>query len=379
MKGMRVPTAAYPAYRRHRPGSFIGGVCTGLSLHLGVEVAWVRVALVLASFFGGFGVWFYVAVWVLTKTQDGDVEILDRFPKTLSWVLVGVAVIGSSAVSFRVSSVPAGLAIALVVIAFGSVVTWFAYDRFTSKSSALVIVIGALFVLGGVFMGAIQWTNGQQFSAAVGSVLLTLAGVAALVVPFGLRLLQRLSTQREEKLIAEQRAEIAARLHDSVLQTLALIQKRADNPEEVSRLARGQERELRQWLFAPQEDSTVFAALSRACGEVEDTFGVRIAPVTVGEDQPLTENTQACVLAAREAMVNAAKHSGCPDIDVYAETFDGLRIYVRDRGPGFDLEAVPQDRHGVRDSIFARVKRAGGEVAIHSDKGTEVEIVLASN
>jgi hypothetical protein len=165
---------------------------------------------------------------------------------------------------------------------------------------------------------------------------------------------------------------------------LALIQKRANNPEEVVRLARSQERELRQWLFDPVTDVTVLAALQRASGEVEDTFGVRITPVTVGEDIPLDDANQACVLAAREAMVNAAKYAGDSSIDVYAETFGGLTIYVRDRGPGFDLDAIPADRHGVRDSIFGRVERAGGEVTIHStpvaanpeQHGTEVEIRL---
>lgn len=200
-----------------------------------------------------------------------------------------------------------------------------------------------------------------------------------------LRLWDQLGEERAEKAAAAERADIASRLHDSVLQTLALIQKRADNPAEIVRLARGQERELRQWLFesedkTPQTTGTVFTALERACAEVEDLFGLRIVPVTVGTDEPLKEATRAAVLAARESLVNVAKHAQVDSADVYAEMMLGeLSIFVRDRGCGFDPSAIPEGHHGLAESVRGRVERAGGHAEITSTigEGTEVSITMA--
>lgn len=194
----------------------------------------------------------------------------------------------------------------------------------------------------------------------------------------------QLGEERAEKAAAAERADIASRLHDSVLQTLALIQKRADDPAEVARLARGQERELRQWLFdsqdkTPQTTGTVFTALERACGEVEDIYALRIVPVTVGTDEALTEKTQAAVMAVREALVNVAKHAGVETADVYAEIMLGeLNIFVRDRGAGFDPDNIPDGHHGLAESVQGRVERAGGKVRIKSEigEGTEVAITM---
>ena len=161
---------------------------------------------------------------------------------------------------------------------------------------------------------------------------------------------------------------------------MALIQRQAGDPDEVVRLARGQERELRAWLFddTVSNHTTTFAALRKAAGEVEDAYGVVIQPVTVGDDFPFDKRTEAVVLAAREAMVNAAKHAGVDTIDVYAEHLAGrLEVFVRDRGAGFDPEAVPADRHGLRDSIVGRVERVGGEAHVVSSIGNGSEIELA--
>ncbi len=204
--------------------------------------------------------------------------------------------------------------------------------------------------------------------------------MAVLVVPLITKLANSLVAEREQKAVADQRAEIASRLHDSVLQTLALIQRQAGDPDEVVRLARGQERELRAWLFddTVSNHTTTFAALRKAAGEVEDAYGVVIQPVTVGDDFPFDKRTEAVVLAAREAMVNAAKHAGVDTIDVYAEHLAGrLEVFVRDRGAGFDPEAVPADRHGLRDSIVGRVERVGGEAHVVSSIGNGSEIELA--
>ena len=375
---------AYPKFLRRRDSAVVAGVASGLAAHLRVNVAWIRIAFVVLSILNGLGAGIYIGLWILSKTVTEDQPIPDRFNKLTSLTLVAVGLLLTWVGIFGVATVSLWIGIPLLIIAVGSSLSWFAYDRFESKGASIAIIAGALLVIGGLLLAAYHWEERATFNAAVGTVLLTITGIAALIVPFGLRLWEKFSAQREAQLIADERAEIASRLHDSVLQTLALIQKRADNPEEVVRLARSQERELRQWLFDPVTDVTVLAALQRASGEVEDTFGVRITPVTVGEDIPLDDANQACVLAAREAMVNAAKYAGDSSIDVYAETFGELTIYVRDRGPGFDMDTIPADRHGVRDSIFGRVERAGGEVTIHStpvaanpeQHGTEVEIRL---
>lgn len=378
---MTSPTLAPPfrQFQRNRDHGVIAGVASGLADHVGVRVDIIRIAFVVMSMFGGLGPLLYAGVWMSTKAGmalPASEKATSRFSKSANIVLVIVALAVAGAAGSLITGISIGIGIALLVIAFGAILAWFAYDRFDSKRSVAAIITGAALVIVGVLFAALQWENERVFGSAVAAVLLTLIGVGALVVPFGLRMWEKFSTQREEKLLADERAEIANRLHDSVLQTLALIQKRADNPEEVQRLARGQERELRNWLFTPTEKDTLHSAINRACGEVEDMFGVRIAPVIVGEDAPLTDASHAAVLAAREAMVNSAKHAGVDTIDVYAENFGELSIYVRDRGPGFDPEQVPSDRHGVRDSIIGRMAKAGGSATYNYHGGTEVHITV---
>ena len=200
-------------------------------------------------------------------------------------------------------------------------------------------------------------------------------------------MLYALNSERAARIRNEEREEIASHLHDSVLQTLALIQRQSQNPQEVARLARSQERELRQWLFSEPEkpQQSLAAALRTIAGEVEDQYGVRVTPVTVG-DVPLDRDTESALprkvstafsARAREALVNAAKHSGADVIDLYAETEPKrVGVFVRDRGVGFDVDDVPADRQGLTRSIRARVERRGGDVEVVSTpgKGTEVRI-----
>lgn len=362
---------AYPTFQRRADGAVLAGVASGLAAHLNVNVTWVRVGFVALTLFG-IGQWIYVLVWICSKSVKQGAPI-DRKHSSmpLNIMLVVVGLLGSG-VLLR-PGLPIGLFIALAVIGVGAALAWFAYDRLGTKQSVFTVVLGSTLVFAGVIFGALQRQDGALFGQAVVAVALTLFGVGALAVPFGIRLWEKISEERAEKAAADERAEIASQLHDSVLQTLALIQKRSEEPE-VQRLARRQERELRQWLFDPREDATVFTAIERASGEVEDLFGVRIAPVIVGQDVPLDNAGKAAVLAAREAMVNAAKHAGVDTVDVYAERFDELNIFVRDRGPGFDLALVDEDRHGVRESILQRVERAGGTVDIRREGGTEVVI-----
>jgi signal transduction histidine kinase len=197
-----------------------------------------------------------------------------------------------------------------------------------------------------------------------------------------LRLGRSLAAERGERIRSQERAEVAAHLHDSVLQTLALVQRRADEPREVAALARRQERELRAWLLdrpSATEGESLAAALEAAAAEVEAAHGAEVEVVTVG-DGPLDAQTEPVVAAAREAMVNAAKFAGgAGPIDVFAEV-DPTRIvvFVRDRGSGFDVAAVPDERHGVRESIVGRMERAGGAAVVRSspESGTEVELSL---
>lgn len=177
---------------------------------------------------------------------------------------------------------------------------------------------------------------------------------------------------------AQERAEVAAHVHDSVLHTLTLIQRNADNAGEVRRLARAQERDLRTWLYKPEgtgkeeadEPDTVAEAVRRSAAEVEDKHGVPIEVVVVG-DCPLDERIGAQMQAAREAMVNAAKYGGDGGaVQVYAEV-EGRTVFVsvRDRGPGFDFDSIPADRMGVRESIIGRMERNGGTARLRAVPG----------
>ena len=229
-----------------------------------------------------------------------------------------------------------------------------------------------------------------QFSGALAAA--TDVALAALVVaiafgvifaPWFVRLAKSLTAERAERIRSQERAEVAAHLHDSVLQTLALVQKRAGDPREVAALARRQERELRTWLSgAPAHEAGerwLAAELEAAAQEVEEAHGVPIDVVAVG-DARARRDGEALVAAAREAMLNAAKFAGADaPVAVYAEAAEGrLQVFVRDRGPGFDPAAVPADRRGVRESIVGRMERHGGRAAIHASPGggTEVELVL---
>ena len=370
--------APYPVMARPQSGRVVAGVAAGLARHLQVPVLSVRIALTALSLLGGVGALAYAGLWIFTPALD-DAPSSRRSPLSLG--LVALALAGSAVGVLGVSGASPSAAVPLAVVAIGAVLAWLAYDRGLNTPVGLVAVAaGAALVLGGVVVAAVTWESGS--GSAIVATALTLVGFGALVVPLVLKLWRSLSQEQAAKAVSEERAEIAARLHDSVLQTLALIQKRAEEPREVTRLARAQERELRAWLFdAPSAaPTTCFGALEAACGEVEDLFDLRVSPVTVGEDAELTESAKLLIQAAREAMVNAGKHAGVNAVDVYAELLAGeLSIFVRDRGVGFDVEDIPADRHGIRDSIRARVEGVGGRVRISSTpgEGTEVELAVA--
>ena len=255
-----------------------------------------------------------------------------------------------------------------------------------SRRAALArVVVGVALVVSGV--GAFLAAS-DAFSAVRQGVLATagiVGGLALVTGPWWLRMGRDLAQERRQRIRSEERAEVAAHLHDSVLQTLALIQRNADDPRAVVTMARRQERELRGWLYDGDGGragaDTFAAALARVGEEVEGQHGVSMEVVAVGDDLAVDDRLVALVAAAREAMVNAAKWSGEATVSVYAEVGGGeVSVFVRDWGAGFDPSAVAPDRHGVRESIVERMARHGGKAVVRSTpgEGTEVELRMGA-
>ena len=238
--------------------------------------------------------------------------------------------------------------------------------------SGVVLLLAGLVALGGA-LSQLRTLGGITLA-----VLITLAGVVMVFGPWLVGLGRALTSERRERIRQEERAEMATHLHDSVLQTLALMQ-RTDDPKRIVTLARQQERELRAWLYGaePGPNGQRFAAaLEEAASRVEADFAIPVEVVSVG-DTALDDVTRAVVAAAGEAMINAAKHSGASEVSVYAEIENGrVDVWVADQGRGFDLDSVPPDRRGLRDSIRGRMARVGGgaEIDARPGEGTEVHV-----
>ncbi|MFR9676277.1 PspC domain-containing protein [Streptomyces sp. TR06-5] len=392
---------------RSADGRMLGGVARGLAGHLGLPVSWVRSAFVALCLVNGLGVVLYAAFWMVVPLGTGGVPAtggiakrqrrkgrIDKGPiVALCVLLAAVAVVGDP--------LPFGPANAylwpLILMALGVVVVWRQADnerrahwlevgRRPRVRSFARSATGVLLVLAGVTGIVVVQGSARQLGSVLHAALAVVVGFALLAGPYLVRMMQDLSAERLMRIRAQERAEVAAHVHDSVLHTLTLIQRNADTPREVTRLARAQERELRAWLHRPQgngrdtagEPATLAGAVRATAAEVEDGHGVPVEVVCVG-DCPLDERTRAQVQAAREAMVNAAKYGGGGAVQVFAEV-EGRTVFVsvRDRGPGFDPEAVPADRLGVRESIVGRMERHGGTAGIRPAPGggTEVELVM---
>lgn len=287
--------------------------------------------------------------------------------------------------------VPLGTLIPAAAILGGAAIAWMQLDE-TRRAGLLDktkadqaggwarLAAGLALVVAGVLVmvsGSGSWE--QTWLALLASVAV-LGGVALVLLPWGLKFWRDLEAERAGRVRATERAEIAAHLHDSVLQTLALIQRRAGNEHDVVRLARAQERELRGWLYRDpgKEAGQLSERIQAAAAEVEDSLGNAVDVVSVG-DTAMTDRHEALVQASREAMVNASRHGGGA-VSVYVEISDaGAEVFVKDRGPGFDPQSVPADRLGVRESIIGRMKRHGGTAVISSSAdGTEVRLRLPS-
>ncbi|MGI9156165.1 MAG: ATP-binding protein [Marmoricola sp.] len=392
--------------------ALVGGVASGLARHLGLPVLWVRAGFLATAAMGGLGLALYAALWLVlpadrhfvdeapgltAATRQGkrprrSVPLADLGPL----VAIGAVALGAVAL---VAALTGGAVLLwpLVLAVIGIGVLWRQADeaqreRWRNSTGridplqALVgsggwasyarIVTGVAFLLGAIVLFTVRGGDFGIARDAVIAALLAVLGVALMIGPWLFRLSSDLTEERAERIRSQERADVAAHLHDSVLQTLALIQKMADDPAAVSRLARAQERDLRSWLYTSDsaDGESFVAALRRAAAEVEDHFGVPVEVVGVG-DRP--SQARPLVLAAREAMVNAAKYSGAGQVDVYAEaTAGGTEVFVRDRGAGFDVGAIADDRHGVRDSIVDRMRRHGGEATVRSTPGEGTEVRL---
>ncbi|SCK28407.1 ATP-binding protein [Streptomyces sp. WMMB 322] len=415
---------------RSAEGRMLGGVARGLAGHLGLPVSWVRIVFIALSVTQGLGVLLYAAFWFVVPLGTGGVgtgrrpagppaagaesaagpeaggresdggwsRLRVRKPDkgqifAVLALLVGAAVIADNLQFGRINT----YVWPVLLIGLGVVLVWRQADDArrahwaeVSRRRGLVPLArsaaGVVLVAVGVSGIVVVQGSASHLGPVLQAALAVLVGVALLAGPYLVRMMQDLSEERLMRIRAQERAEVAAHVHDSVLHTLTLIQRSADDSREVARLARAQERELRNWLYKPhgrgKEDEkaqTLSESVKETAAEVEDRHGVPIEVVCVG-DCPLDEGLDAQIQAAREAMVNAAKYGGDRGaVQVFTEV-EGRTVFisVRDRGPGFDQDAVPEDRMGVRESIIGRMRRHGGTARLRSapGEGTEVELEM---
>ncbi|GAB2847845.1 ATP-binding protein [Actinocorallia aurea] len=365
---------------RRRDGRLLAGVCAGLAGQFGLEPVVVRLAFVVLGAAGVYGIAAYAAFWILAPARDEERRRRDP-AQLVAYALLG----GGLSLLTGVSGLAQIALWPVLVVGIGAVILWQQSsrdqrERFVSLPQGMWwrSLLGALLVTAGIGGFFAQRVSPQDIPQVLLATAIILTGVTVVITPWLVKLWQELDAERAERVRSQERAEVAAHIHDSVLHTLTLIQRNAHDPKEVARLARSQERDLRAWLYQPKSDSSrnFAAAVQETTAEVEDLHGVPIEVVCVG-DCPLDDRIGAMIQAAREAMVNAAKYSGAPSVSVYAEVSgDELEIFVRDRGKGFDLDAVPADRMGVRGSIIGRMERHGGTARVRSAPGEGTEIRL---
>jgi signal transduction histidine kinase len=418
------PAGPYGRVRRDTQNGKVAGVCAGIGKRMQVDPLLVRLAFVATALASGIGLVVYVLAWILMPVEEaegdtalaaieahgrrGTVEVALGagllllavllafrelglpFSDVLVWPLTLVAA-GGALIWHRSTGSPAAVTDAAAppraaLTAHTTASAPAAATAPTGESRPAVISrigIGVTLVIAAAVV-FLQITGALAAATDVALAALVVAiAFGVIFAPWFVRLARSLTAERAERIRSQERAEVAAHLHDSVLQTLALVQKRAGDPREVAALARRQERELRAWLSSvPAHDAGerwLVAELESAAQEVEEAHGVPIDVVAVG-DARLDRDGEALVAAAREAMLNAAKFAGGgAPVAVYAEAGDErLQVFVRDRGPGFDPSAVATDRRGVRESIVGRMERHGGRAEIHASPGggTEVELVL---
>lgn len=387
-----VPRRAY----RLADGRWLGGVCAGIAAHLGLPRELVRVVFAVLAV-TGFGVVLYAAYWIvlpldMTPAPTGAADApRNRRVGALVGVLAAVLVV-LVAISGLGLPLPWWVTLPALLVAAGIAVVWRQSDDAQRARALAAGSAGAramvrdswrrsLVGVGLVTLGVVAVVVGR--GDVVGVVrslfagLLVVGGVVLVLLPWLLSAWRTAGDERRARIRSEERAEVAAHVHDSVLQTLSLIQHAADDPREVARLARAEERALRGWLYEPTADAatSLSAALARAVAEVEVSYDVDVDLVVVG-DAARDPQHEALLQATRAALVNAARHAGGA-VSVYVEFRDGAaEAYVRDRGPGFDPDAIPADRLGWRESIVGRMARVGGTATARPGPGGGTEITL---
>jgi signal transduction histidine kinase len=371
---------------RRRTNRVLAGVAGGIADELGVRDGYVRAAFLTLSMLWGLGVALYILYWLGTyeRVADTDPKDIDnRQAAGLGLAFVGlvlllgaigtwpnpVLVLTAFALSFGTAAItdPSSPGPLAALMSPG-----------VEKVSRVRLLLGVALLAGGIVMFSTAVGQVFEFGVVFLAVFLTGLGVTIAFGPWVRRLLTDLSQERSERIRQEERAEVAAHLHDSVLQTLALIQ-RSDDPQRMAMLARHQEAELRDWLYGtvPLDGvDLVSTALKQAAAKVEEDFQIPIDLVTVG-DHAVDERGRALVAATTEAMVNAAKHSGAERMSLFLEVEgDRLEVFVTDQGKGFDPTAVAEDRRGIAESMRARMERVGGTVSIESEPGEGTEVML---
>ncbi|WP_204059352.1 ATP-binding protein [Microbispora corallina] len=379
---------AYPRLVRPVSGRVVAGVAQGAAAQLRLDPVVLRLAFVLLTAVDGLGFVAYAALWMFTPKEEAKGREPGREWGQLA--AYGVLWLALAAFGWMTGAGSGGFgAWPIALGGIGALILWQQADpgrrqRWMSGAVKQVSTtwvrtgIGALLVA----VGAIGFlaASGELAKARTGLVFtaVVVGGMLMIAAPWLASLVKELQRERTERIRQEERAEVAAHVHDSVLHTLTLIQRNAHDSREVTRLARSQERELRNWLYQPKQDAdaTLAAAVRRVAAEEEDAHGVPIEIVCVG-DCALDEGLAALLHAARQAMVNAAKYSGAPVISVYAEVeSDEVTVFVRDRGKGFVLDDIPEDRMGIRQSIIGRMERNGGSARVRTEPGDGTEVML---
>jgi signal transduction histidine kinase len=415
---MAVTTAEKPSLgeplrplRRSASDCLLGGVCGGIAIRLGIRERTVRALFGVSVAAFGIGAVVYAVLWLLTTRSGEDNSIAERLSlkrrEAQTFLLsTSVVVLLLVALYSLHLGVVGGFLWSFVICALAGLAIWRGsspderaqLDRLIGETPwigaasargwkavllrvlpGLVMVIVGFNILGhvgGIWDGAIP--------ALLGTAALVF-GFLILLAPWWLHTARALARERRERVRVEERSAMVAHIHDSVLQTLTLIERVAHSEDEVIRLARNQERELREWLFdpaAPQssaEGAVTCVATARSIeNDIENDYGVRVELVVVG-DCELDDGVRALLAAGREAAINAAKWSGAPSISIFLEIETStVSMFVRDTGRGFDLDAVAEDRHGIALSIEQRMMRNGGNAVVRSTpgSGTEVELVL---
>ena len=409
-----IPEPLLPArmpLTRPKRGRWLTGVCKGIALHLGISVMWVRLAFIALTCLYGAGIIAYVFLWIFMPAGDPQAvasaehipveqaplargnqpaqagvedtavsaeslsEAIQRAPKPALVALagfvlptIGLLLVGTGADSQLIIPLLLGLA--------GIALAWMNLSPNGTQLLSMLGGIALIFIGWAIYVSNVTYVGwGTSPRRIMLSGFIMIACIVLAVMPWANAMLQRLSREQALKEREEERADMTAHLHDGVLQTLALIQLHFEDPSTVFTLARGQERELREWLYQERStsDRSVSAGLKQIAAEVEDEHGKPIEVVTVGDAHPSAQ-TDALLDATRQALVNAVTHGSEP-ISLYCEATDTtVEVFVRDHGEGFDIDAIPPDRLGIRESIIGRIKRRGGTVEIVSRAGWGTEV-----